>query len=150
MALLTVTEAAQALRMSPAWLRQSFFPRLATVLNAYHSRGIKVLFHSDGNLNSILDDLVEAGIDGLNPIEVVAGMDVGEIHRRYPGLFLCGGIDVSNLLPYGKPAEVRDAVCRALDAAGGRIMIGSSTELSDNVPLENYLALRDAVLAYEY
>jgi uroporphyrinogen decarboxylase len=120
------------------------------VLGAYHARGIKVLFHSDGNLNPILDDLVEAGIDGLNPIEVVAGMDVAEIHRRHPRLFLCGGIDVSNLLPYGRPPQIRDAVRRALDAAEGRIMIGSSTELADNVPLENYLALRDAVLAYEY
>ena len=45
-----------------------------------------MLFHSDGNLNPILDGLVEAGIDGLNPIEVLAGMDVGAIHRRrvYP------------------------------------------------------------------
>jgi hypothetical protein len=136
--------------MSPVWLRGSFFPRLARVLGAYHARGIKVLFHSDGNLNPILDDLVEAGIDGLNPIEVVAGMDVAEIHRRHPRLFLCGGIDVSNLLPYGRPPQIRDAVRRALDAAEGRIMIGSSTELADNVPLENYLALRDAVLAYEY
>ena len=73
-------------------------------------------------------------------------MDVGEIHRRYPHLFMAGGIDVSQLLPFGSSTEVRDAVRRAIDAAEGRLMVGSSTELNNDVPLENDLALRDAVL----
>jgi hypothetical protein len=136
--------------LDPAWLRKHYFPRLARVIAAWHARGIKVLFHSDGNLNSILDDLVAAGIDGLNPIEVLAGMDIADIHRRHPHLFLAGGIDVSQLLPFGSPAEVRAAVTRAIDAAEGRIMIGSSTELHNEVPLANFLALREAVFAHPY
>ena len=132
--------------LSPMWFREHYFGKLARVCEAYHARGIKVLFHSDGDLNPILDGLVEAGIDGLNPIEVLANMDVGDIHRRYPNLFMTGAIDVSQLLPYGTPGEVKDAVRRTIDAAEGRIMIGSSTELNDEVPLENYLALREAVL----
>ncbi|MHB9131189.1 MAG: uroporphyrinogen decarboxylase family protein [Armatimonadota bacterium] len=131
---------------SVAWLRAHYFPRLARTIAAAHLRGIRVLFHSDGNLNPILDDLVEAGIDGLNPIEVLAGMDVGEIHHRHPHLFMAGGIDVSHLLPYGTPQQVRDAVTKAIHDADGRILIGSSTELNDDVPLANYLALREAVL----
>lgn len=131
---------------SPKWLGEHYFPRLARVIDAYHKRGIKVLFHSDGNLNIVLDALVEAGIDGLNPIEVMADMDVGDIHRRYPHLFMSGAIDVSQLLPYGSPQEIRDTVKRTIEAAEGRIMIGSSTELHDEVPLENYLAMREAVL----
>ena len=71
------------------------------------------------------------------------------IHRRYPRLFMAGGIDVSHLLPYGTPQQVKDAVRQTIDAAGGRIMIGSSTELNDAVPLANFLALREAVLAYD-
>jgi len=102
------------------------------------------------NEKEMLGDLVEAGIDGLNPIEVLAGMDVAEIHRRYPHLFMCGGIDVSQLLPFGSPSEVRDAVKRAIDDAGGRIMIGSSTELNNEVPLENFRAMREAVLEAQY
>ena len=132
--------------MAPAWFEEHYFHRLARINDAYHRQGIKVLFHSDGDLNLILDGLADAGIDGLNPIEVLAGMDVADIHRRHPRLFMCGGIDVSQLLPFGTPAEVRDAVRRAIDDAEGRIMIGSSTELNNEVPLENYLALRDAVL----
>jgi uroporphyrinogen decarboxylase len=136
--------------LNPAWLREHYFPRLARIISAWHAKGIRVLFHSDGNLNTILDDLVEAGIDGLNPIEVLAGMDVAEIHRRYPQLFMAGGIDVSQLLPFGSPAEVKDAVTRAIDAAEGRIMIGSSTELNNDVPLENFIALREAVFENRY
>ncbi len=132
--------------LSPVWMREHYFPRLARTLAAAHAAGIKALFHSDGNLNPILDDLVEAGIDGLNPIEVLAGMDVGDIHRRYPHLFMAGGIDVSQLLPFGTPQQVRDAVRKAVDDAEGRIMIGSSTELNEEVPLANFLALRDVVL----
>ena len=84
----------------------------------------------------------------MNPIEVFAGMDVADIHRRHPNLFLAGGIDVSALLPHGTPRQVKDAVHRAIDAAEGRIMIGSSTELHDDVPLENFLAMRAAVLEH--
>lgn len=136
--------------LSPLWLKEQYFPRLARVIAAWHGRGIKVLFHSDGNLNPILDDLVEAGIDGLNPIEVLAGMDIADIHRRHPHIFLAGGIDVSQLLPFGSPSAVKDAVQRAIEAAGGRIMIGSSTELNNDVPLANFLALREAVFECAY
>jgi len=136
--------------LRPAWMRKHYFPRLARVIAAHHARGIKVLFHSDGNLNPILGDLAEAGIDGLNPLEVLAGMDIADVHRRYPHLFLCGGIDVSQLLPLGAPAQVRETVKRSIAAAEGRLMVGSSTELNNGVPLANYLALRDAVLEMKY
>lgn len=134
--------------LSPAWFDAHYRERFARVMAAYHARGIKVLFHSDGNLNALMDRLVEAGIDGLNPIEVLAGMDVADLHRRYPGLFMAGAIDVSQLLPFGSPREIKETVARTIDAAEGRIMVGSSTELNNEVPLENYFALRDAVLEH--
>ena len=135
---------------SPTWMRAEYFPRVKRLIDAWHKRCVKVLFHSDGNLMPILDDLVAAGIDGLNPIEVGAGMDIAEIHRRHPHLFLCGGIDVSQLLPFGTPEQVRDATIKAIEDAGGRLMVGSSTEIHDKVPLRNFLAMRDAALQYHY
>jgi hypothetical protein len=134
--------------LPPSWFEAHYLGRLARVCAAYHAKGIRVLFHSDGNLMPVLDGLVAAGIDGLNPLEVLAGMDAAVIHRRHPRLFMAGGIDASQLLPFGTPGAVRDAVRRALDGAGGRIMIGSSTELENTVPLANWLALREAVLGY--
>lgn len=135
---------------SPAWLRKEFFPRLKRITTAWHKRGTKVLFHSDGNVMSLLDDLVEAGIDGLNPIEIAAGMNIAEIHRRYPHLFMAGGIDVSEHLVKDTPQQVRDMTVKAIEDAGGRLMVGSSTEIHDDVPLENYMAMREAVLDYKY
>lgn len=134
----------------PDWLREQYFPRLARVIAAWHEKGIRVLFHSDGNLNPVLDDLVEAGIDGLNPIEILAGMDVGTIHARHPHLFLAGGIDVSQLLPFGHPRQVARVVRQAIEQAEGRLMVGSSTELNNEVPLENFRAMRETVLGYSY
>lgn len=90
----------------------------------------------------MMDGLVESGIDGLNPIEIVAGMDVRAIHRRHHGLFMVGGIDGSRLLPLGTPQQVHDAVRRAIEQSEGRLMGGSSAELHNGVPLENYLAPR--------
>jgi uroporphyrinogen decarboxylase len=127
---------------APAWLRQHWVPRLARLNEAWHARGTVCLFHSDGKLWSILDDLVAAGIDGLNPLEVIAGMSVREVRQRHSRLFLTGGIDVSQLLTYGSPEEVR-TVCRQAiaDAGGVGYFLGSTTELHPDVRLENAIAM---------
>ena len=138
------------LLFSPDFLRKSFIPGYTRVCEAAHRKGRKVLFHSDGNLWEILDDLVMAGIDIIHPVEPLAGMDPGEIHRRYPHLILCGTIDVSQLLPFGTPQEIADQVMRNIEATEGKIMVGSSTEVNNEVPLENYLALHETVLGYTY
>ena len=127
---------------APAWLRQHWVPRLARLNEAWHARGTVCLFHSDGKLWSILDDLVAAGIDGLNPLEVIAGMSVREVRQRHSRLFLTGGIDVSQLLTYGSPGEVRAACQQAIaDAGGVGYFLGSTTELHPDVRLENAIAM---------
>lgn len=132
------------------WLERHYFPRLARVIAALHAKGKKAMFHSDGNLNAIMDGLIGAGIDLLNPIEILAGMDLADLHRRYPNLVFAGGIDVSQLLPFGTPQQVRDAVVKAIDDTEGRILVGSSTEVHNAVPLENFLAMREAAIGYRF
>ena len=132
------------------WLDRHYFPCLARVCGALHAKGLKAMFHSDGNLNPIMDGLVGAGIDLLNPIEICAGMDLADLHRRYPDLIFAGGIDVSHLLPFGTPQQVRDAVIKAIEDTEGRILVGSSTEVFDIVPLENFLAMRETAMDYRY
>jgi len=135
------------LLISPRWLRKHWVPRLAQLTSAWHERDTKCLFHSDGNLWPILDDLVEAGIDGLNPIEVAAGMTVAEVRQRYPQLFLTGGVDVSHLLPHGTPDEVRQAVIENIEATDHiGYFVGSSTELDWEIPAENCVAMIKAAL----
>lgn len=131
-----------SLLLSPHWLRAHWLPRLKRLNDAWHERGAKCLFHSDGNLWPILDDLVAAGIDGLNPLEVQAGMTVREVRRRYPQLFLTGGVDVSQLLPLGTPEEVRAACLENIAATDGiGYFLGSTTELHWEIPVANIMAM---------
>ncbi len=127
---------------SPRWLREHWLPLLKELVAAWHERGAKCIFHSDGNLWGVMDDLVAAGIDGINPIEVAAGMSVKALREKYPRLCLTGGVDVSQLLPLGTPEEVREA-CRANIAAtrGIGYFLGSSTELHWEIPLPNIIAM---------
>ena len=136
--------------VSPVWLKQHYFPRIARVVAALHAAGKHVMFHSDGNLNPVMDDLVETEIDALNPVEIGAGMDLADLHRRYPDLIYAGGIDASDLLPHGTKQQIASAVHRAIDETEGQILIGSSTEVFNIVPLDNYLALREAAIQYRF
>ncbi len=127
---------------APDWLRAYWIPRLKRLNDAWHSRDTVCLFHSDGNLWAVLDDLIDAGIDGLNPLEVLAGMTPKEVRLKYPNLFLTGGIDVSQLLTYGTPDEVRETCRQAIrDTQGRGYFLGSSTELHWDVRLENAIAM---------
>jgi len=129
---------------SPAFLRQEFFPRLRELVQMYHDSGLKVIYHSDGNLNRVMGDLVAAEIDGLNPIEIQAGMDLRSLKERYGRrLVLVGGMDASGLLPQGSVEDVRAATREALRVAapGSGYILGSTTELSDAIPPENIIAM---------
>lgn len=127
---------------SPAWLRREFFPRLQRLNDAWHEHGIKCLFHSDGYLMEIIPDLIETGIDGLNPIETVAGMDLAEVKRLYGDrLFLTGGIDISQLMALGTPEQVRQTCREAIAVASPGYLLGSTTEIDDGASLENVLAM---------
>lgn len=137
---------------SPKFLRQEFFPRLVKLVNAWHEHGIKVIFHSDGNLWGVLDDFKAAGIEGLNPLEPLSGMYAGDVRKGYPDWVLMGGIDASDLLPFATAEEVRATVRKTIDEAGarGRLWLGSSTEIHPAVKLENALAMWDEAERYGY
>jgi uroporphyrinogen decarboxylase len=139
------------LLFSPKFLRETFLPCLRACCEPLNNVGIKVIYHSDGNLMDIVDDLVEAGIAGLNPIETIAGMDLGVLKKRYGRrLILVGGMDCSQLLPLGTVGEIRAAVKKAMHLAAphGGLFIGSSSEIVPATPLENVLAFYEACRNY--
>jgi len=134
---------------SPEWLRQEFFPRLKRLNDAYHEHGVRCLFHSDGYLMEIMDDLIDSGIDGINPLETVAGMDVGEVYRLYGDkIFLTGGIDMSQLLSYGTQDQVREVCRKAIADAPTGYLMGSTTEIDNSSNLENVLAMMEVSWGY--
>lgn len=127
---------------SPAWLKAEFLPRLQRLNDAWHDHGILCLFHSDGDLMPIMPELLATGIDGLNPIETTAGMEIAEVRRLYgQQVFLAGGIDISTLMSFGTPDEVRRECERAIAEAGPGYFIGSTTELDNGSKLENVLTM---------
>ena len=113
----------------------------------------KLFLHSDGDIFDVLDDLVEIGVDILNPIQTTAGKmgNLGELKRRYgTNLVFCGGIDSQHILPYGTPAEVRDEVRRVISllGPGGGYMLAAVHTIMNETPAENILAMVEAALEF--
>ncbi len=133
--------------ISPDQFKTFVNPYNRKLVDRAHAAGLKVVRHSDGNLWPILDLLLESGYDGLNPLEPQAGMHLKKV-KNYCGDRLCllGNIDCQELLPNGKPQQVRDAVRQAIDdaAAGGGLIICSSNTLHPGVSPENCIAMFEA------
>jgi uroporphyrinogen decarboxylase len=139
------------LLFSPDFLNINLFPQLKRVCDAWHKNNTKAIFHSDGNLFEIIDNLVETGIDGLNPLEPIEGYDVPvELRKRYPHLALVGGVDAHGLLVNGTPEQVTDEVKRLIDkiAPGGGYFIGSSIEMHPGCRTENLIAMVETTKSY--
>lgn len=141
------------LMFSGEWMKKHLFPRIKrSIMAPLKKKGIKFIFHSDGNMYPILDYLVdELRIDAFNPIEPAAGMDIGVVKEKYGDkITLIGNIDCSHLLPTGTPKEVIAVTKKTIDIAapGGGFLIGSSSELHDSVPIENALALHQTAEKY--
>jgi uroporphyrinogen decarboxylase len=130
--------------MSPAHFREFIFPRLKRMIDAIHEEGALCIKHTDGHLWPILEMIVDAGPDAVNPLEPVAGMDVGEVKAAYgERVALVGNIDCGELLSHGTEEEVEEAVrtCIAAGAPGGGFMLSSSNSIHSSVRPENYLAM---------
>lgn len=136
---------------SPAHFEEFVRPRLQRMVDAVHEAGALVIKHSDGNLWRILDRIVDTGVDAINPLEPVAGMDIGEVKRRYGDrVALVGNIDCSYILSEAPEHEVVEAVkdCLRKAAAGGGLIVSSSNCIHSAVKPENYLAMIRAVKQY--
>jgi len=134
---------------SPRSFEQVFLPAYRRMVREFKAAGARyVLLHSDGNILPILDMLVEAGIDGLNPLEKRAGMDAALIRCRYPRLILTGGMCNTHTLVHG-PAAAVEAEARELIDLGeeGGLVIGTHS-ISPEIPLEHYQAYHHTCRTY--
>jgi uroporphyrinogen decarboxylase len=118
------------------------------IVEKAHQKGLKVVRHSDGNLWSLLDVLIESGYDGINPLEPQAGMEMKKV-KAYCGDKIClmGNIDSVDLLPRGNAKQVEQAVIQTIKdgAAGGGLIICSSNSLHPGVNPGNCIAMFQAV-----
>jgi uroporphyrinogen decarboxylase len=121
------------------------------IVEKAHAKGLKVVRHSDGNLWSLMDIILDTGYDGLNPLEPQADMLLKKV-KDYCGDRICllGNIDCVDLLPNGTPEQVDNAVAQAIQdaSAGGGLIICSSNSLHPGVKPENCIAMFKAVHKY--
>ncbi|MEM2905283.1 MAG: uroporphyrinogen decarboxylase family protein, partial [Candidatus Bathyarchaeia archaeon] len=139
------------LMISPEFLRDEWLPRVKRVIHPIKRRGMRALFHSDGNLWSFMDDLVNAGFEGINPLEPIAGMTVSRVKEKYGDrLVLLGGIDCSQILPLGSPQDVERTVVEAVreGAPGSGYCLGSSSEIRAGTPLVNAVTMFETARRY--
>ena len=105
----------------------------------------KVHYHTCGTVVSIIDDLIEIGVDILNPVQVSAkGMDPAYLKKTYGDrLSFWGGIDTQKILPYGNVKDVEAEVERMIEIMGkdGGYILGAVHNIQPDVPVENVLAL---------
>jgi hypothetical protein len=131
---------------SPRHFRQFVFTRLKQIVDLCHRFGVPYIKHTDGNVNSLLDDLVATGVDAFHAIEPQAGMDIVRLKRDYgQRLVLIGNVDCSTVLVNGPEEAVRaqtEEIIRAV-APGGGFLLSSSNSIHPGVKPEYYLAMLD-------
>jgi len=126
--------------MSPRSFEQIFLPLFKKMVSAFKGAGArKVILHCDGNLGPLLDMVIEAGFDGINPVEPKAGMDVCALRERYgERLSYIGGMCNAHVLPSGDRAIIERQTRRLMDAAReGGICIGAHS-IGPDIAVDTY------------
>lgn len=126
-------------------------PMLKRMVETAHSLNRPIMKHSDGNIYKILDLIVETGIDGLHPIDVIAGMDIAKVKAEYGDrICLMGNVNVGWTLCSGSEEDVRQEVrdCIKKAGVGGGYICSSSNIIHSGVKPENYVAMVKAIREY--
>jgi uroporphyrinogen decarboxylase len=138
-----------SLLMSPRMFRRFLKPHMARLIDLIHGYGVKVFHHDDGAMRPLLPELVEMGIDLLNPVQWrCRGMEREGLARDFGDRILFhGGVDNQQTLPYGTPEDVR---CEVRDnirifRGGKGYIVAPCHNLQANTPTANVVALYDAV-----
>ena len=138
------------LLVSPKYLRKYVFPWYKKMGKICRERGIGFIFHSDGDCTEVMDDLIDCGFHGFNPIQPNA-MNIVEVKKKWgKKLCLIGNLNLDSTLTLGTPEDVRAEVYERIRtiAPGGGYMVSSSNSITDYVPVANMRALLDAT--YEF
>ncbi len=133
------------LLVSPGKFREFFLPGLQKVVTAVKEEGAYCFKHCCGDINEILKDMVDTGIDLLHPLDPSANMDITAVKAQYPNLVVMGGINCYEPLCQYSLEEVETETKRVIDLVGknGRYVIASSNSVHSDVKPENYLKMQE-------
>lgn len=141
----------ESLMISPRMYRKMLKPLHAEMISMIKQKTkAKVFFHTDGDVFDLIEDLIEIGVDILNPIQTSAGKmsNLEELKQRYhKRIVFCGAIDTQKILPHGTSEQVKQEVKRVINILGkeGGYMAAPVHTVMNEVPAENILAMVDAV-----
>jgi len=137
--------------MSPQMFEDIFLEPMKRVIGGFKDMGLYTLKHTDGDIMTLIDMILSTGIDCLDPIDPVAGMDLALIKEKY-GKQVCikGNVDCAQLLSFGTVEEVMEATknCLRIGAPGGGYIISSSNSIHSSVRPENFKAMIDIIHKY--
>ena len=136
---------------SPNAFREYLFPDLKRVMAGFKAEGLPIIKHTDGNIIPILDMILDSGITCLDPIDPIAGLDIGEMKQKYGDrIALKGNVNCAETLTFGpveKVVEETKSVIRKA-AEGGGLIISSSNSIHSAVKPGFYLAMWNAIRMY--
>lgn len=139
------------LLMSPGMYLEQVYPYFKELVGNFKKLGLLVIKHSDGDLRAILPELVDSGIDCLDPIDPLGNMDMGYMKKKYGNrIALKGNVDCVETL-VGKPIEqVRKETlqCMLEGSVGGGHIISSSNSIHRGINPQNYQVFLDTVKEY--
>jgi len=137
---------------SPTHIREFLLPGMRRMMELAHEHGAYVFHHDDGSIRRILPDLIESGIDILNPVQWRLKDMAREGLKNDFGdrLIFHGGVDNQHTLPFGSVSEVRKEVIENIKllGKGGGYILAPCHNIQPNTPIENILALYET--GYEY
>ncbi|MBI5030977.1 MAG: hypothetical protein HZB51_10650 [Chloroflexi bacterium] len=130
---------------SPKQLRECYFPALAETVRQIHDLGLAVFFHSDGNLNEILGDLVACGLDGVQGLEPAAGMSIPSARGKIGDkLTLWGNLSFEFLSDVRSDEEIAKAL-HDITQGGGKLIVSSCGGLVDGMNIETVRRVYQAI-----
>jgi uroporphyrinogen decarboxylase len=139
----------ESLLISPQSFRKFLKQHMVKMIELAHSHGAKAFHHNDGAIRPLLPELIEMGIDILNPVQWrCRGMEREGLARDFgQAVVFHGAVDNQWTLPFGTPAEVRRQVAENIDilAKGKGYIVSPCHNIQPNTSTENILALYDAV-----
>lgn len=139
------------LMISPRMWRDIFSPWYQKLFAKAHSYGLHTMLHSCGNIQPIIADLIDIGLDALNPLQPTA-MDAEAIAAEFKGkVTFCGGIDVQYFIVNNSPAQIEKGIQRLIeifDGPDGGFIIAPANSIMPETPLENVQAMFHAMREY--
>jgi uroporphyrinogen decarboxylase len=137
--------------MSPRHFKEIIYPAMKRLYKNWHSNGLYVIKHTDGNVEPIMELLIDTGLDCLHPIDPLAGMSLEKVKHEYGDrICIMGNVNCAGNLVFGTEQDVVEEVkqCLKVGMPGGGYILASSNSIPRSVKPHNFVAMIDAAKQY--